>query len=123
MKEKVLKEVLALQANGLNAGEEDLRTYLTMVPGQQRDLESLMTLAARVKKALLPVEPSPAFVQGLRRSLMAMARRKQPGGSLSVRRGLLIGAATLGSALSVAGIIAYVVYARANSGARTPFHG
>jgi hypothetical protein len=123
MGEKVLTEVLALQANGLNAGEEDLQAYLAMIPGRQGDLESLMTVAARVKKALLPVKPSSAFMRGLRRSLLAMAGPKQPSASLPARRGLLIGAAALGSALSVAGIIAYVIYARANGGTGTPVHG
>jgi len=123
MKENALTEILALQANGLNVGEEDLQTYLAMIPGQQGELKSLMTVAARVKKALLPVEPSSAFVRGLHRSLLAMAGHKQPSASLLARRGLLIGAAALGSALSIAGIIAYIVYARANAGARTPVHG
>jgi len=68
MEEKVLREILALQANGLNAGEENPQTYLAMVPGQQDELESLMSVAARVKQALLPVEPSSAFVRSLRRS-------------------------------------------------------
>jgi len=123
MEEKMLREILALQANDLNAGEDDPQTYLAMVSGQQDELESLMTVAARVKQALLPVEPSSAFVRSLRRSLLAMTGRKRSGASLLAKRGLLIGAAALGSALSVAGIIAYVVYARANAGARTPVHG
>ena len=84
--------------------------------------EPLLVVAERVRASLLPVEPSPAFVQDLRRSLLAMADGKRPRTSLSARHGLLIGAAALGSALPVVGIIAYVVRSRASARAKTPVH-
>ncbi|MDY7039531.1 MAG: hypothetical protein SVX38_01560 [Chloroflexota bacterium] len=123
MGENLLRDMLTPRSDVLNGGKENHKARLIGIPGQQSDSESLMTLAAKVGKALLPVEPSPAFVQGLRRSLVAMSVRKRPRASLPVKRGLLIGAAALGSAMSVVGIIAYVVYVRANAGARTPVHG
>lgn len=85
--------------------------------------EPLLVVAEKVRASLLPVEPSPTFVQGLHRNLLAMASDKRPWTSLSVRHGLLIGAAAVGSALSVIGIITYVARSRASAGAKTPVHG
>lgn len=85
--------------------------------------EPLLVVAEKVRASLLPVEPSPAFVQDLHRNLLAMAGGKRPRASLSAKHDLLIGAAAVGSALSVIGIIAYVVRSRANAGTKTPVHG
>ncbi|MBC7249879.1 MAG: hypothetical protein H5T62_06290 [Anaerolineae bacterium] len=94
-----------------------------VTPGAQVDLESLKAVAARVQQALLPVEPSPDFVRDLRRRLCAMAEQRQPSKSFAGRRGLFIGAAVLGSVVSVAGIVAYVIYARTNAGAKSVVRG
>ncbi|MCR4405457.1 MAG: hypothetical protein NUW24_00820 [Anaerolineae bacterium] len=85
--------------------------------------EPLLVVAEKVRASLLPVEPSPAFVQDLHRNLLAMASGKRLRTPLSARHGLLIGAAALGSALSVVGIIAYVVRSRASAEAKTSVHG
>jgi hypothetical protein len=123
MGSKEVAEMADVQENSLSAEAEGQKTQLAAVAGPQCEVESLMIVAERVRRALVPVEPSPDFVRNLRRNLLAMAERKQPTASPSARRVLLIGAAALGSVLSVAGIIVYVVYARANAGAKTPIHG
>lgn len=94
-----------------------------VTPGTQVDLESLMAMAARVQQALLPVEPSPDFVRDLRRRLFAMVEQRQMSKSFAGRRGLFIGAAVLGSLVSVAGIVAYVIYARTSAGAKSVVRG
>lgn len=123
MEDKVPEEIMNSQTNSLNASDENQGTHMAVISRSHGEWESLMAVAEKVKNALLPVEPSPDFVQGLHRNLLAMAGRNRPWTSTYARRGLLIGAAALGSALSLAGIIAYVVHARANAGAKTPVHG
>jgi len=110
------------QANGLSVSDENQGLHTAGISGSHSELESLMVVAEKVKNALLPVEPSPAFVRGLHRNLLAMAGRNRPRTPAYARRGLLIGAAALGSALSL-GIIAYVIRARASARAETPVHG
>ncbi len=72
---------------------------------------SVVELTARLRQAMVPVEPSAAFVRSLGRELVAASRRTRrlsPG----VRRGILIGAAALGSVASVAGVLTVVLLRR-----------
>ncbi len=73
---------------------------------------ALRALAAELQAALAPVAPRASFRRELRRELAAMARqRKSPRIVLQrppdYRRGLLIGAAAVSSAVSVAGLVAF----------------
>lgn len=72
---------------------------------------ALRALAAELRTALAPVRPRASFRRELRRELAAVARqRKSPRIVLQrppdYRRGLLIGAAAVSSAVSVAGLVA-----------------
>ena len=73
---------------------------------------SLRALAAELQAALAPVTPRASFRKDLRRDLAAVARqRRSPRIVLQrppdYRRGLLIGAAAVSSAVSVAGLVAF----------------
>jgi len=71
----------------------------------------LHALAAELRAALRPMAPPPAFRKELGRELVAAARQRR---SVRIvvqrprdyRRGLLIGAAAVSSAVSVAGLVA-----------------
>lgn len=78
------------------------------------ELSPLLALVERLKETLVPVEPSLAFVKPLDRRLMASARRKDIQMAKRHRWGILIGAA-LGSVVSVAGLIAYLLRSRAKA--------
>jgi hypothetical protein len=112
MSDNVVVEVLAAHADqlaGHGAGSED---YLNLFPTYQAELAPLLQIAERVKTVLVPVIPATAFQAGLQQDLMAAAikraeeQEKSRRVSLLRRRGVLIGAAAVGSALSVAGIVA-----------------
>ena len=119
MAEKVLIEILASHADQLIKGEAREGDYLALFPHRREELGPLLTVAEKVKRALVPVEPAPAFRRRLRKGLLAAAHQRlarQPadrGLALGSRRGILIGAAALGSAVSVVGVIAYLVRSRA----------
>jgi hypothetical protein len=134
-------EILATHADKLNAGTNEEAEYLATLPEHQDTLRPLLSLARKVKDALAPVEPAPAFCENLRLSLLAATHQRsasrlslraeptrlsssqaQAEGSTKSqrpvhlfrrhRKRILIGAAALGSVVSVAGIVAYWIYTR-----------
>ena len=94
-----------------------------MFPEYQEKLEPLLEIAEKVKEVLELVEPAPAFCQSLHDDLLAAARRKLAGEvpqlARSHGRQILIRAAALGSAVSVAGAIAYFIRSRATAETQT----
>ena len=118
-------EILATHADKLNAGVNEEAAYLAMLSEHQDTLQPLLALARKVKDALAPVEPDPAFCENLRLSLLAAARQRLVSRLSSTksqrptylfrrhRREILIGAAAVGSVVSVAGIVAYWIHTRA----------
>jgi len=133
MADRELIEILATHADKLNAGVNEETKYLAMLSEHQDALQPLLALAGKVKDSLAPAEPDPAFCENLRLSLLAAARQRlasrpslraepQAEGSTKPQRAVhlfrrhrkevLIGAAALGSVVSVAGIVAYWIHTR-----------
>jgi hypothetical protein len=123
-------EILATHADRLNAGTNEEAAYLATLPERQDTLQPLLALARKVKDALVPVQPDPAFHENLRLSLLAAAHQwsasrlslRAEGSTKSQRpvhlfrrhrKEILIGAAAVGSVVSVAGIVAYWIHTRA----------
>ena len=135
-------EILATHADKLNAGTNEAAEYLATLPEHQDTLQPLLSLARKIKDALTTVEPDAAFCENLRLSLLAAAHQRliyrlslrakptrlsssqaQAEGSTKSqrpvhlfrrhRKRILIGAAALGSVVSVAGIVAYWIHTRA----------
>ena len=139
MADRKFIEILATHADKLNVGTDEEVEYLATLPERQDTLQPLLSLARKVKDALAPVEPESAFCENLRLSLLAAARQRLASG-LSLRtepqaegspkswrpvhlfrrhrKEILIGAAALGSAVSVAGIVAYWIHTRASKAQR-----
>jgi hypothetical protein len=115
MEKKMLAEILSAHADQLSSGRPRRRDYLSMFPTYQGELGSLLKVAERVKAALVPVDPEPAFQAGLERDLLAVAQRRPEllatyGRERRMRA--IIGVAILGSAISLASIIAYLLRVR-----------
>ncbi len=112
MSDNVVVEVLAAHADHLIGDGADSEDYLNLFPAYRAELTPLLGVAERVKAALVPVAPSPAFEAGLKQDLLAAAikraeeKEEKKRVSFLRRRWVLIGAAAVGSALSVAGIVA-----------------
>ena len=112
MSDNVVVEVLAAHADHLIGDGADSEDYINLFPTYRAELTPLLGIAERVKAALVPVAPSPAFEAGLKQDLLAAAiqraeeKKEKKQVSFLRRRGVLIGAAAVGSALSVAGIVA-----------------
>ena len=113
MEDKMLAEILSAHANLLKREQGKGSDYLAMFPDYQDELRPLLETAERVKNVLRPVEPSPEFCQSLYDDLLAAAHRRLEEGApelaKSPRKRILIGAAAVGSVVSLAGALAYVV--------------
>lgn len=98
-------EILVSQADRLSGstGLPHLR------PGRHEQVEGLLALAEELQRILVPVKPNDSFRRRLHSQLVQEARRCQaePAPSLfrQHRRGILIGAAAVGSVASVAGVV------------------
>lgn len=115
-----LSEVLAIQAEALNRGEDYRPLLLAAPPDQRPELEALFDLAAAVKDALVPV-PVPAFREQLRRALeYEGASRLMIGRPRSGRKTFWMAAAATGSVLSIAGLSVFFYRRRRGSATPTP---
>jgi hypothetical protein len=119
MKDKVLAEILTAHANQLKKGQGKGSDYLAMFPDYQETLKPLLETAEKVNEVLGPVEPAPAFCQSLYKELLAAGQRRLVGEvpelARSHRKQILIRAAAMGSAVSVAGALAYLIRSRATA--------
>ena len=112
MSDNVVVEVLAAHADHLMDDGPESEDYLNLFPAYRAELTPLLGIAERVKAALVPMTSSPVFEAGLKQDLLEAAiqraeeKEEKKRVSFFRRRGVLIGAAAVGSALSVAGIIA-----------------
>jgi hypothetical protein len=115
MPENVLVEVLAAHADRLVGNQANGEDFLELFPDHKAELAPLLRVAERVKAVLVPVTPTPTFETGLKKDLLEAAIRRveeqksKKKVSFLRRRGVLIGAA-VGSVLSVAGIIAALLW-------------
>ncbi len=115
----LMTELLTAHADELNSGGQARKEgYLAAFPGEPGELESLLDVAARVKRVLKPVKPEPAFRARLRNGLLLAAHHQQAQRILVEKRGepqwgWLLGAAAIGSA---AGLIAVVWRSRSEHG-------
>lgn len=119
MEERVLAEILAAHADQLKKGRRKGSDYLAMFPDYHERLKPLLETAEKVQAVLIPEEPAPEFCQSLHDELLASGPRKLAAGvprvTSSHGRQILIRAAALGSAVSVAGAIAYVIRSRTDA--------
>jgi hypothetical protein len=120
MNEERAEEILAAHAEALLGRPEDLSQAL-VTDKEQQELAPLFTLAEQINQSMPPVQPSAAFVHSLGKELAGSAKR-QIAASRRMRRGVLIGAATIGSLVSIASIVGAIVYVVSRFRARSHAH-
>ena len=117
MEDKVFAEILSAHADLLQREQGKGSDYLTMFPDYQDELGPLLETAEKIRSVLQPVEPTPEFCQSLHDELLTAGRRRLdqeiPQLARSPRKHVLLGMAALGSVVSVAGALAYLVHSRA----------
>lgn len=108
MKARRADEILSAHTEALfGHPEEFLQAGLT--DEEQDELVPLFTLAEQLQQSLPPIQPPAAFARSLGRELAGSAQH-QIAAAQRLRRGVLIGAATVGSLVSIASVIGAIVY-------------
>lgn len=108
MNEERLDEVLAAHTEEL-IGQPARPQPIHMTEEERDELVPLFHLAERLQQVMQPVQPSANFVHSLGQELVDNARR-QIALTKRFRRAVLIGAAALGSLLSVASVVGAIVF-------------
>ena len=117
MDTREVREILAAHADEMvapNSGPS---------PGFSRHarVQGLLDLAEQVQGILVPVEPNTNFRRRLHGDLVLEAQRRQAEGETNPlvqhRKGILIGAAAIGSVASVAGLVIAFVLRHRHKGA------
>lgn len=121
MNEERMAEVLAAHTEGL-AGRPEIIQQINVTDEERGRLAPLFQLAERLQQRMQPVQPSAVFVHSLGKELMNNAKR-QIALTKRLRRGVMIGAAALGSLVSIASVVGAIVFVvarlRARAQART----
>lgn len=110
MDRKGTVEVLAVHADGLVAGNPAGSKRLT----RNEQVQVLLDLAEQVQAVLVPVQPDSHFRRRLHGELILEAQQRQTETPPSIlyehRKGIILGAAAVGSVASVVGVaIAFVL--------------
>jgi hypothetical protein len=108
MDKKRATEVLSAHAEELLGRPQAMR-QVSPTREEISQLAPLFQLAEQVYGTMQPVQPSAAFVHSLGQELMDVAKR-QVALTKRLRRAVLIGAAAVGSLLSIASVIGAVVF-------------
>ncbi len=116
MNKKQVVEMLATHAEGLIGRQETIQ-QIDMTDEEHGLLAPLFQLAERLQQNMQPVQPSAAFVCSLGKELVDNAHR-QIALARQLRRVMLIGAAALGSLLSIASAVGAILFMVARLRAR-----
>lgn len=108
MNEKRADDVLAAHAEAL-LGHPEAMLEAGVTDKERHELTPLFTLTEQLHRCMPPVQPSAAFVHSLGKEL-AHSAKHQVAMAKRMRRGVLIGAATVGSLVSIASVVGAAVY-------------
>jgi hypothetical protein len=119
MDKREVREILAAHADQLLAPDAPPNIGF----GRNDQVQALLDLAEQLQGILIPVNPDTDFRRRLHGELLLEAQRRevdsQPGVFQQHRKGILIGAAAVGSVASVVGVaVAYVLRHRAGRATR-----
>jgi hypothetical protein len=110
MSEQLVVELLAVHADRLSSPTSAVEIVdADLSADEQDELASLVQLAEQLKCSMPRVRPSPAFVHTLGEELVASASAQSTRDEHK-RRSVLIGAAAVGSVVSIASIVGAIVY-------------
>ena len=121
MNEARVAEVLAAHAEALSGRPEAVQ-QVNLTDEELSRLAPLFQLAKRLQQGMQPTQPSADFMRSLGQEMMDGAKR-QITLTRRLRRALVIGAAALGSLLSVASLVGAAVFLIARLRARAQARG
>jgi len=107
MNEERMAEALAAYADN-TTGCTEISPEINLTDEEHRGLAPLVQLSKRLQRSLKPISPSAAFVRSLGKELTDRAEQ-QIALTKRLRRAIVIGAAALGSLLSIASVVGAIV--------------
>jgi hypothetical protein len=116
MKDNRMTEALAAHADEL-IGRLGSTQRTDITDEEHGQMVPLFQLAERLRQDMQPVRPSATFVRSLGKELAASAEH-QVALAKRTRRGVLIGAAAVGSLVSIASVVGAIVFVVARLRAR-----
>ncbi len=108
MNKKRAAEAMSIHADKL-VGKPQGKPQINLTDVERKQLTPLFQLAERLYQSKSPVQPSPAFVRSLGKELAGSAKR-QITLTKRLRKTVLIGAAAVGSLLSIASVVGAIVF-------------
>ena len=108
MDEKRVDEVLAAHAEKLIDQKEAI-PQIEITDEERGRVVPLFQLAERLQHSMQPVQPSAGFVRSLGQELVDQAKRQMMV-TKRLRRAVVVGAAALGSLLSIASVVGAIVF-------------
>jgi hypothetical protein len=110
MNKREVREALAIHADQLTGVQGTVSPAI----GRNEQVQALLELAENLQAVLVPVKPNADFRRRLHGELILQAQRRQSEPQASLfqqhRKGILIGAAAVGSVASVVGVaVAFVI--------------
>jgi hypothetical protein len=108
MDEKRKAELLAVYVESLSGGPAAVRK-IELTEEEREHLAPLFQLAERLQQSIRPVRPAPAFARSLGNELVNDARR-QLTLRKRTRRVMMIGAAAVGSLVSIASVVGAIIF-------------
>jgi hypothetical protein len=108
MKDRRADDILSAHAEALLGHPEKL-SETDLTDEEHGELDPLFALAQQLQQSLPPVQPPASFAHSLGKELAGSAQH-QIAAARRMRRSILIGAATVGSLLSIASVIAAIIY-------------
>lgn len=108
MKKRELQNILTEHADQLITGRDQTEAFIRQHADQSPELAQLLRLAQRICTVLIPVSPRATFIQQLQQDLLQVDQQMAVAIPESDRRPTWIGAATLGSLLSLIGLLLFL---------------
>jgi hypothetical protein len=108
MNKKRMDKILSAHADRL-AGKPKAMEQINPTDAERNQLTPLFQLAERLHQNMQPVQPSAAFVRSLGQELVSNAKH-QVVLTKRLRKSVLIGAAAIGSLLSIASLVGAIVF-------------
>ncbi len=108
MNKKRAAEALSIHADRL-IDKPQGKHQIDLTGAERTQLTPLFQLAEQLHQSASPIQPSPAFVRSLGRELAGSAKR-QITLTKRLRKTVLIGAAAVGSLVSIASVVGAVVF-------------
>ncbi len=110
MDDRIAAEILSAYTDRILQGQHGTEGLPYPGSAQKASLSTLLQLTENIQDVLVPIQPDPTFVRQLGKQLVATTSERRKAATDRTRKAVVVSAAVLGSAVSLASAIGLVVY-------------